>query len=128
MEVYPRLQERNFLQFLLNQNILVEDVKKCFVKRFLFFKELLLKNVESYKKNKIIDYLDIKDINGFLFRDLLFINHFSINDKENTCVGTIDPNFGEYYKDKKQYGPTIFANLITPQIFTVKKLIILELK
>ena len=51
-----------------------------------------------------------------------------IDDKENKSVGTIDPNFGEYYKDKKQYGALIFDYLITPQVFTVKKLMILEMK
>ena len=51
-----------------------------------------------------------------------------INDKENSSVGTIDPNFGEYYKDKKQFGPLIFVNVTTPQIFSVEKFIVLELK
>ena len=107
------------------------DKIKNDIKHFMF-SAINHKNTEPLKftmKVKMVDSFSIDKKEDKIFISLGCATVICpINDKENTCVGTIDPNFGEYYKDKKQYGPTIFANLITPQIFTVKKLIILELK
>lgn len=92
-EVYPRLQERSFLQYLLNNNLLVEDVKKYFVKWYMFLYRILNKNIESYKNNKSFNYCDIKDINSFLYRDLLFLNNYTIDSDEKLKNTAIE----EYY-------------------------------
>lgn len=83
MEVYPRLQEINFLLFLIDNNILVNDAKKDLVRWLLFYNRLLVKNLELYEKNKQFNYCDIRDIISFLYRDLLISNGISINNQHD---------------------------------------------
>lgn len=92
VEVYPRLQEKYFLKFLLDNKMFVSDVKNYLIKWLVFFKDILIKNIDKYSKTKKFDYLDIKDINGLLYSELLYLNDYSVSN--NVCIrNTIKEKF-----------------------------------
>lgn len=80
VEIYPRLQERYFMQFLIDNYLCIDDVKIYFVKYLKIMYALLVKNIKSYEKSKEFIISDISNINAFLYRDLLFLNNFPIHD------------------------------------------------
>lgn len=81
-EVYPRLQEKMFLRFLIHNNIFVEDVYKYSIKSYIFYGNLLRHNIDTYLTKEKFDFLDVKDINSFILRDVLFYNNYIPNSRD----------------------------------------------
>ncbi|EAL46188.2 hypothetical protein EHI8A_043930 [Entamoeba histolytica HM-1:IMSS-B] len=80
-------------------------------------------------KLKVIDSLCIDSKDGKIITSLGCCTLVADTDDDNPNVaGTIDGHFGEYYKDKKGYGAKIFDGKVNPQVFNVKKLLVLEMK
>lgn len=116
-EVYPRLQERMFLQWLLDNNILVQDVKKYLAEELLYLDRILVKSIESYNKNKKLGYYDVKDINSYLYRDLLFLNNYITDNNKKIN----DTALEDYYL--KHYSTSDISRAVGSSSGEIKRLI-----
>lgn len=95
VEVYPRLRERLLLKFLFDNNLYTTDVKNYITKYLYFMKKVLSRNIENCKNNHV-DFVEVKDIMGFLYRNVLFYNNFDVRNAEN-MGHTLDEKFYEKF-------------------------------
>lgn len=95
VEVYPRLRERMLLQFLFDNNLYTVDVKNYIIKYLYFMRKVLSRNIENCK-NHNVDFVEVKDIMGFLYRNMLFYNNFGVCNVQN-MEHTLDVNFYEKF-------------------------------
>ncbi|MBR4618930.1 MAG: hypothetical protein IKO49_06465 [Bacilli bacterium] len=94
IEVYPEIEEQKFIKFLIDNNLMIEDIKVYLLRKLATLYNGVYKIVKTLNDDKLPSIGTIRHMNGLIYSCLLIEDNIKIEDLkeiENTTL--------EYYYD-----------------------------